>query len=439
VWAGLHGLSRGLGVAISWLERRALVSIVLLSVVLLVGARWFVPAVANVETLASPRMSPLIIAACTGAAAALILAAAAQGAWRRLVPLMILASAAAIAGLAVEAPWLRLGLLELAALLTILPVWQSAQKQSTKWVYVTIVALSAVSLVAGDLMAQRGETGWERALLLMSVCVKLAAFPLFFWLLRLADEIPALVLGLIIAVIDIAAFGELCVAAQASPGLIAPQGLWLGIAASTSLLAALLMLSQRNLKRLLVLSTVEDVGFLFLGLTSASALGTSGMMVAAATHALAKALLFICLSGPEANGALVAERTGLAGRYPVSAFGFLFGMLAMLGVPPTLGYVGRWRLYESALRIDPLLLSCFLVSSVFALIAYVLALTRTWWGPANDPDSQFEKPLAPHQSIQISAAEEPFVLQAAIVALVALLLIGGLWPDALQAFSGGRL
>jgi multicomponent Na+:H+ antiporter subunit A len=431
VWAGLHGLSRGLGVAISWLERRALVSIVLLSVVL--------PAVANVETLASPRMSPLIIAACTGAAAALILAAAAQGAWRRLVPLMILASAAAIAGLAVEAPWLRLGLLELAALLTILPVWQSAQKQSTKWVYVTIVALSAVSLVAGDLMAQRGETGWERALLLMSVCVKLAAFPLFFWLLRLADEIPALVLGLIIAVIDIAAFGELCVAAQASPGLIAPQGLWLGIAASTSLLAALLMLSQRNLKRLLVLSTVEDVGFLFLGLTSASALGTSGMMVAAATHALAKALLFICLSGPEANGALVAERTGLAGRYPVSAFGFLFGMLAMLGVPPTLGYVGRWRLYESALRIDPLLLSCFLVSSVFALIAYVLALTRTWWGPANDPDSQFEKPLAPHQSIQISAAEEPFVLQAAIVALVALLLIGGLWPDALQAFSGGRL
>jgi formate hydrogenlyase subunit 3/multisubunit Na+/H+ antiporter MnhD subunit len=439
IWDGLHELSRGFGVAISWFERLAVMSIVLLSVLLLVGVRWFVPAVASTETLATPRISPLIIAACAGAAAALILAAAAQGAWRRLVPLMMLASAAAIAGLVVEGPWLRLGLLELAALLTIPLVWQNARTRSAKWLYVTIVALSGLALVAGDLLSERGETGWTHALLLTSICVKLAAFPLIFWLLRLADEIPSLVFGLIIAVIDIAAFGELYVAAQASPGLLSPQGLWLGIGAATSLLAALLMLSQRNLKRLLVLSTIEDVGFLFLGLASASALGTSGMLIAAATHALAKALLFICLSGPEADGALAAEHRGLASNYPVSAFGFLFGMLAMLGVPPTLGYIGRWRLYESALRINPVLLYCFLLSSVFALIAYVLALTRVWWGPAADTDLQFEKPFTPHPSMQVSAAEEPFVLRAVIVALVALLLMGGFWPDALQALSGGRL
>ena len=45
-----------------------------------------------------------------------------------------------------------------------------------------------------------------------------------------------------------------------------PQSLW--SAAATSLLAALLMLSQRSLKRLLVLSTIEDAGFLLLGLAS---------------------------------------------------------------------------------------------------------------------------------------------------------------------------
>ena len=81
------------------------------------------------------------------------------------------------------------------------------------------------------------------------------------------------------------------------PGMFTPTGLWLGAAAATSFLAALLMLTQRSLKRLLVLSTVEDVGFLLLGLASATALGTTGALVAAATHALAKALLFICLSG----------------------------------------------------------------------------------------------------------------------------------------------
>jgi formate hydrogenlyase subunit 3/multisubunit Na+/H+ antiporter MnhD subunit len=243
---------------------------------------------------------------------------------------------------------------------------------------------------------------------------------------------------LIIAVIDVAAFGEMYIAAQSSPELLAPQGLWLGIAAATSLLAALLMLSQRSLKRLLVLSTAEDVGFLFLGLASVSALGSSGALIAATTHALAKALLFICLSSPEAGGALEAGHRGLASRYPVSAFGFLFGMLAMLGVPPTLGYIGRWRLYESALRIEPVLLACFLLSSVFALIAYVWALTRVWWGPAHDPDSAPPKPIKLSRRIPYSPIWEPLSLRIAILGLVVLLLAGGLWPDALQMLPGGR-
>ncbi len=63
------------------------------------------------------------------------------------------------------------------------------------------------------------------------------------------------------------------------------------------------MLTQRSLKRLLVLSTVEDIGFLLLGVFAVSQLGINGAIIAAATHALAKALLFACLSGlrPTAN------------------------------------------------------------------------------------------------------------------------------------------
>jgi formate hydrogenlyase subunit 3/multisubunit Na+/H+ antiporter MnhD subunit len=196
------------------------------------------------------------------------------------------------------------------------------------------------------------------------------------------------------------------------------------------LLAALLMLTQRSLKRLLVLSTVEDIGFLMLGVVSLSFnfIGIEGALFAAATHALAKAVLFASLSAPEADGALEGEPAGLAIRYPVSAFGFLFGMLAMLGVPPTLGYIGRWRLYETALQINPLLLAAFILSSVLALIAYVLALTRNWWGPPRDGD------LTPQPDAPI---REPFLLQATIVVLVVLLLVAAGWPDSLQMLHGG--
>jgi multicomponent Na+:H+ antiporter subunit A len=429
IWHGLQAVSRWLGVVVAWMERYAAVLVVVLAAAVLAGVRWLASGVASAAALPAPQVPQLLVAACAVAAVALILAALTNAKSLRLAPLMILTGAATVAGLVVADPWLRLGLLELGALLTIPLVWQCARTKAAKLTSLTVVLLSALSLVASDVLMERGEPDWARALLVTSVCVKLAAVPLFFWLLSLADELPALVLGLIIAVVDMAAFGELYVVAQASPASLTPQGLLLGVAAATSFVAALLMLTQRSLKRLLVLSTIEDIGFLLLGLASASALGTSGVVFAAATHSLAKALLFACLSAPEAAGALDGEATGLATRYPVSAFGFLFGMLAMLGVPPTLGYIGRWRLYETALRINPLLLAVFILSSVFALIAYTLALTRVWWGPPRNGDS----PPLPDSPIK-----EPYVLQATIVVLVVLLLVAGAWPDALQMLHGGR-
>jgi multicomponent Na+:H+ antiporter subunit A len=429
VWDGLQAASRWLGVVVSWMERHAVALLVVLAAAVLASLRWFAPAISINNSVTPAGVPALLITACAVAAVALVLAALSHAKGRRLAPLMVLAGAFAVAGLTIANPELRLGLLEMAALVTVALVWQSARTRSAKLTYLAVVLLSASSLVASDLLMEFGQADWARALLLTSICVKLAAVPLFFWLLTLADEVPALVLGVIIAVVDMAAFGEFWFSAQSVPGLLAPQSFLLGLAAATSFLAALLMLTQRSLKRLLVLSTVEDIGFLLMGVASLSTLGLKGVVFAASNHALAKALLFTCLSGPEADGALDGEPTGLATRYPVAAFGFLFGMLAMVGIPPTLGFVGRWRLYETALQINPILLAVFILSSLFALIAYVLALTRMWWGPAREPSPPT---AAPHQK------NEPFVLRAVIVTLVGLLLVAGLWPEILQMFQWGR-
>jgi multicomponent Na+:H+ antiporter subunit A len=427
VWRGLQAVSRGLGVVVSWMERYALPLVVVLAAAVFALVRWIVPFSINPFSIYETPTPWLLIAACAVAALALLVAALSTAAVRRHSLLMLLIGASTVGGLLVADSRLRLGLLELGALLTVVLVWQTARNKAARLTYLAVVLVSAGAIAASELLAASTQTDWSRALMLTSICVKLAAVPMFFWLLSVADEVPALVLGVIIAVVDMAAFGEFC--AAAIPGVIAPQALWLWAAALTSLLAALLMLSQRSLKRLLVLSTVEDIGFLLLGLGSNRLLGLDGAMVAASTHSLAKALLFICLAGPEADGALNNDSTGLVKRYPVAAFGFLFGMLAMLGIPPLMGYLGRWRLYETALQISPLLLVVFILSSIFALIAYVLALTRVWWGPAHDADS----PPLPDKP-----KKEPYLLQAMIVVLVALLLAGGIWPNALGMLLGGR-
>ena len=307
--------------------------------------------------------------------------------------------------------WLRLGLLEAAALLTVLLVWRTARSQAAKLTYLAVVLISAGSMIASDLLADRGasdgrarccspalhQAGRGAAVLLAAQhsptnfprsCLA-SLSPLWTWPHSASFSCCA---GFTVRDHAAAAAGLRC--------------------RGTSLVAALLMLTQRSLKRLLVLSTAEDVGFLLLGAASMSVIGTEGALIAAATHALAKALLFICLAGPESAGELETEPVALAARYPVSAFGFLFGMLAMLGVPPTLGFIGRWRLYSTALHLGPVPLSLFILSSIFALIAYALALSRNWWGPppaiTRHPRQIPTRPRASHSPSRPPSLSWPF-------------------------------
>ena len=430
LWAGLEGISRALSTAIDWMERRAVLLLVILVPAIFVLLKWALPGTQTINHSSGETLhAPLLLVVAIGVAAAALFLASLKKVTAHGPALWFCALAVGTlcaGGMAVSNPWLRLGLLELAALMTVVRVWITARSRAAKFTYLSVVLLSGISVVASELLANTSNQGWTRALLLTGILVKLAAVPLLFWLLSLADDVPALVLALVIAVVDMAAFGEFWIASQANPALLTPSGLILGVAAGTSLIAALLMLSQRSLKRLLVLSTIEDAGFLLLGLACATHLSTEGAIIAASTHALAKALLFICLTGPEAAGELSGSPKALATRYPVSAFGFLFGMLAMLGIPPTLGFIGRWRLYQSALEISPLMLAVFVLSSILALIAYVLALTRNWWGPPQETDEEL-KP------------SEPLALRAAIVVLVAVLLIAGCWPNLLGFVPWGRL
>jgi NADH:ubiquinone oxidoreductase subunit 5 (subunit L)/multisubunit Na+/H+ antiporter MnhA subunit len=430
VWDGLQAVSRGLGVAVGWMERKALLLVVVFAAAIFALIRWGMPAPLGAHNGGPMPMPPVLIAAIAVAAASLILASLVSGVKGKipLWPCMVLVGGLTVAGLLVANPWFRLGLLELATFLTVLRVWLAARSRAAKFTYLAVVLVSALCAVGSEMLSSLPGQGWSRALLLTGIVVKLAAIPMLFWLLSLADELPALVLGLIIAVVDMAAFGEFMTRATEINSVLVPKGLWLGAAALTSLLAALLMLTQRSLKRLLVLSTIEDAGFLLLGLASLtwmnSTSGMQGAILAASTHAIAKALLFACLSAPEAAGELEREPVALASRYPVSAFGFLFGMLAMLGVPPLLGFLGRWRLYDAAMQVHPALAAVFILSSILALVAYVLALTRNWWGPppADAPPGR----------------KEPFLLKGAIVGLVVLLLASGIWPGLLQMLQGGR-
>ena len=428
LWRGLDACAQLLSLAMAQLERFALPLMVALAAVVFALLRALTPAVD--ASLSAPVMeahiAPELIAAIALASLAFFLAALVSGV-RQSLPLWVSAltlGGLSVAGLMVHEEWLRLGLLEVAALVTIVRVALAVQSRTVRFLYAAVVLLSAASLIASQYLAQHGDGLDAGVFLITAILVKLALLPFSFWLLRMADELPAILLGLIISVIDMAAFAEFALAAERHPTAFAPQALLLSTAAVTALLAALLMLRQSSLKRLLVLSTVEDAGFLLLGLASLSSLGEQGALAAATAHSIAKALLFIALTAPERDGALLPDARALAARYPVSAFGFLIGLLAMLGLPPFMGFMGRWRLYTVALHLSPALLAVCLLASISALIAYIRALTRFWWG-----EPSVSAPVA---------ASEPLLLRLTIFSLAAVLLLVGLWPNLLLLVFGGH-
>jgi formate hydrogenlyase subunit 3/multisubunit Na+/H+ antiporter MnhD subunit len=335
---------------------------------------------------------------------------------------MALSGILAVAGLTVPTATGRLGLLEAAAAAAVFLVWRSAASKEARSTFFTATVFSAALVLGGERMLDSGPADWARALLLAGFFVKLAVMPLSFWLLRVIDDLPVLVIGLIISVIDMAAFGELYLIAQAAPWVITPHGVWLGAAVACALAGSVLMLAQRDLKRLLVLSTIEDLGFLLLAIASASRLGMYGAVVGAGVHSLAKALLFISLSAPENDGKLQPLSGGLAAQYPLSGAAFLAGMLTVLGVPPTVGFIARWRIYESAGQMGVPGLCVFLLASGFALIAYANAMVRDWWG-ASPGDA--------------AVSNVPPLLRAVMVVLMMALVAGGIWPNTLNALAGG--
>ena len=425
-WFGLEKAAAALAKIEAWAERYAVALVAVLAAAVAAALSVSGVSLSAVQESGATTMPVLLAGALSLALAALLAAIAAQKAWQRLLPLAAMSGAFAVAATLTHEPMQRMGLLELSSFLALLLVWRSGTRAAAR-TFLVVVALSAAGICGGQLALAQGAGKWAVALLLTGFALKLAIAPLLLWLPAVAEAVPALTMGVVIAVVDMAAFGEFYLTVSAQPALLEPRGLWIAAALASSLLASLLMLAQRDMKRLLAFSTIEDMGFLLLGLQSANQIGLNGALLGAVAHTVAKTLLFVSISAPEADGNLRPDRRGLAARYPVSAAGFMAGMLAMLGVPPMVGFAGRWRLYLTAANTNHWLLAGFVASSMMALIAYVLCLTRYWWGAESGV----------REAARAAKVAEPWALRAAIVVLIVALVAGGIWPNALLALAGG--
>ena len=177
--------------------------------------------------------------------------------------------------------------------------------------------------------------------LFMGAIGKSAQFPLHVWLPD-AMEGPTPVSALIHAATMVTA-GVYMVARCTNLFMLAPHAqLFVSIIGGvTALLAALIGLTQTDLKRVLAYSTVSQLGYMFLGLGTGTMLGVAGAMFHLITHAFFKALLFLGAgSVMHAMGGVIDMRYfgGLKKLMPKTYITFVIGSFALAGLFPLSGF-----------------------------------------------------------------------------------------------------
>jgi NADH-quinone oxidoreductase subunit L len=184
-------------------------------------------------------------------------------------------------------------------------------------------------------------------LLFLGAMGKSAQFPLHVWLPD-AMEGPTPVSALIHAATMVTA-GVYMVARCMPLFVHAPAALLVvsGIGAITALLAALIAITQYDLKRVLAYSTVSQLGYMFMALGAGAAGPETATLAATAamfhlfTHAFFKALLFLSAgSVMHSMGDVIDMRRfgGLRKVLPITHWTYLAGTLALAGLPVFSGF-----------------------------------------------------------------------------------------------------
>src|SRR6202022_278287 len=131
----------------------------------------------------------------------------------------------------------------------------------------------------------------------------------------------------------------------------------------TAVMGILYAMMEKDLKRLLAYSTIENVGIIFVSLGLALAFQANGLKLAAAlaftaalfhvlNHSFFKSLLFfgagaVLMSTDERD---MDRLGGLIHRMPLTSFVVLVGCVAISALPPFNGFVSEWLMFQAVLQ-----------------------------------------------------------------------------------------
>ena len=264
-------------------------------------------------------------------------------------------------------------------------------------------AAPAVASAAGHTFLGGSVLAWGLVLCFVGGAGKSAMFPLHIWLPD-AMEGPTPVSALIHAATMVVAGVFLVARLFPLYAAYAPEVL-VGIAcvgAFTALYAAVVACTQTDIKRVLAFSTISQIGFMMVGLGVSGMGGHEGLGYVASmfhlfTHAMFKALLFLCAGAiiHTVHSNEMGAMGGLWRKLPVTHFTFLVACLAIAGIPVFSGFFSKDEILTACFEFSPWM--GWFMSAVAGLTAFYMfrLYYNIFWGkPAEGIDHMHESPVS---------------------------------------------
>ncbi len=215
------------------------------------------------------------------------------------------------------------------------------------------------------------------ALILIGLGFKIAAVPFHMWTPDVYQGAPTPVTAFMSAGAKVAGFAALLrVFVVAFPSLnedLVPV-LW-GVAAATLITGNVAALAQKNIKRLFAYSSIAHAGYILMAFVP---YGNDAVRLDTVAAALFYLLAYtvtnfgawavvIMLEQKEGKGLQLADYAGLGKKYPLLGAAMTIFMLSFTGVPPTLGFAGKFFVFRAVLEGGYVILA--IVGALTALVS----------------------------------------------------------------------
>lgn len=256
-------------------------------------------------------------------------------------------------------------------------------------------------------------------LIISGIGYKITAVPFHMWAPDTYEGAPAQVSALLasgLKKMGIAALIPLLFIA-----LLSMQAQWQVVfavlATATMTLGNIVALSQKSVKRMLAYSSVAQAGYILIGFAVATKLSVASALFYCLAHTVMAAGTFIIIAALVyvKIGENLEDYAGLWKRAPFMAFAMMIILLSLAGIPPLVGFWGKFWLFMSAVEAGMVWLAVIGVLNSALSLYYYFAVVKF----------MFFKEPASHEKLEIPVS----ATVAVAIALLCVILFG-LFPDA---------